>query len=147
VNIERAVASDAESIYELLSACGLEMSAHGFHNWNPPPIGVEGIRDTATQGELFKVIDRDVIVATVTLLEDGTVKRLAVHPDHQSMGFGAEITQWIEGYARDAGLSELQLDALAANQGLIRFYERQGYERRYEYERAPWRFVRMTKLL
>ena len=145
--MELADEDDAAEVYELLRSCGAAMAAHGYDNWNPPPIDIEGIKQSAKAGELFKLIEEGEMIATVTLLGDGVVKRLAVRPSHQSRGLGSRITSWIEQRARDAGFAQIELDALATNEGLLRFYERHGYVRLYEHERKPWRFIRMEKKL
>lgn len=123
------------------------MAANGFNNWNPPAPLTSVVDDVTAHRVLVGVDESERIIAAVTLLNDGTVKRLAVSPEHQGTGIGAAMTKAIEEQARQDGHADIKLDALASNSALIRFYERAGYSTQFEHEREGWRFARMTKSL
>ena len=146
MNIRQATPADGVEIQELLTRCGVAMAASGFSNWNPPP-PFAATEAAIADGECYVGEADDRIVATVALLADGTIKRLAVDPSIQHGGVGRSMMSWIEARAISLGFAEIKLDALTTNTALISFYERLGYERASEHERDGWTFFRMKKLL
>ena len=139
------------------------MSRAGFDNWNPPA-SLQRIRDDVESREVYVMYADGNLIATITAATEPTipyteslwasegqhslyVNRLAVHPDHQGSGVGARLTAAMEGRALELGCGAVRLDALAENEKLIRFYERAGYETRFERSHSGWRFACMEKVL
>lgn len=161
--LRRAVRADANAIHALLVQCGRALSAAGFENWNPP-VTLERVTKDIDQREVYIALEGSEIIATVTAALQPTVpyqkprwkdnradalyvNRLAVKPDRQGRGLGSWLTKKMEDRARDLEVRFVRLDALADNEPLNFFYERAGYEARFEREHSGWRFACFEKLL
>ena len=60
--------------------------------------------------------------------EVAVIHMLAVSPDYQGQGIGAEMVKAAIGLAQDHGMKAVRLDALASNTPGHRLYERLGFE-------------------
>jgi GNAT superfamily N-acetyltransferase len=60
--------------------------------------------------------------------ELGWVETLSVHPDARGRGIGPLLLDRVEAELATIGIHELQLDAIASNDGALRFYERERFE-------------------
>ncbi|WP_131738107.1 GNAT family N-acetyltransferase [Actinomadura roseirufa] len=56
-----------------------------------------------------------------------TLATLHLSPDLRGGGFGAALTERFLEWAREQGAAVAEVSAYAANQGAVRFYERQGF--------------------
>ncbi|EKN67600.1 GCN5-like N-acetyltransferase [Neobacillus bataviensis LMG 21833] len=70
------------------------------------------------------------------------IHRLAVHPDYQGKGYGKQLLQFAEDYARGNGFSSIRLDVFSLNTGAVKMYERAGYQERgmirFPFRAAPY---------
>lgn len=57
----------------------------------------------------------------------GVVDNLYVDPEHRGDGVGSRLLDWAEDALRDDGADVLAVEALWANEGARRLYERRGY--------------------
>lgn len=161
--IRLARLQDANAVHALLVECGLALSADGFDNWNPPA-PLEKVQADIEHREVYLVIEDGELIGTVTVATGATVahdhplrtdpeanllyvNRLAVKPGHQGRGLGSWLTRTMEDRARALGCAAVRLDALIANRRIVQFYERAGYERKFERARGQWRFVCLEKPL
>ncbi|MFD4549408.1 GNAT family N-acetyltransferase [Streptomyces sp. NPDC058466] len=98
---------------------------------------------TIDVGTVFMVLDGDVTAATVTLTpeaEEGLwtpselrqpsifVNKLTVARSHAGLNVGGRLLDWAADRAYRAGAKWLRLDAWTTNEGLQRYYLRQGFE-------------------
>ena len=75
---------------------------------------------------------------------------LAVRPNQQQRGLGAQLIAWLEKPARVAGIERIRLEARADNPNAIGFYRRQGFResgRIAGYSRGAVDAVRLEKSL
>jgi ribosomal protein S18 acetylase RimI-like enzyme len=97
--------------------------------WHDPAEDIR--RKRAFQRELFFVAELDsVVVGTVLGGYDGHrgwVYHLAVSPAHRRRGIGSALLGHVEEALRRVGCPKLNLQILAANSGVVAFYERLGY--------------------
>ncbi len=169
VRIERARPDQAEAILALLAACGRHMTAHGLRNWDPPPATVASIRaEIRSEVVLVALAPGGELVGAVTVralathdyaadVAEGRVawaapaaaarymNRLAVEPARQGTGLGARVMAAAEAEARAAGAAALRFDVLAANDPVIRWYERRGCAVRGRRRHSGLEFVVMEK--
>lgn len=59
-----------------------------------------------------------------------TLASMYVRPAHRSKGIGARLVEMFRGWARDQGAGRVAVTAYASNEGAVRFYQGQGFERR-----------------
>jgi ribosomal protein S18 acetylase RimI-like enzyme len=91
------------------------------------------------QGRVF-VVERDgVVIASLTLMEDGSepeIRSVAVLPEFQRQGIGRALMRHAEEAAREAGYSTVQLYTNVNIPELVTYYTGLGYtevERRLDH--------------
>jgi ribosomal protein S18 acetylase RimI-like enzyme len=98
--------------------------------WNQPRAYIQ--RKLRVQRELFLVGELDGrVVATVLVGYDGVrgwIYHLAVVPDARHRGLGRAMMAAAEQRLRVLGCMKINLQIVAANAGVVRFYERIGYK-------------------
>ncbi len=115
---------DKAQLVALWEACALTRP------WNPPE------RDIAekekVQPELFLVMECDgQIIGSVMAAYDGhrgSVNYLAVHPDHQGKGYGAQLMDRVEAALGAMGCPKINLMVRTDNLEVRDWYEKRGYE-------------------
>ena len=65
----------------------------------------------------------------LTVLDEGQILNVAVHPDYRRRGCGARILQALISYAEQNQLSLLTLEVRASNRAAIALYEKYGFVR------------------
>ena len=170
-SVRRAEPHEAEAIYQLLVECGRAMTELGLRNWDPPPASAERIRAEIAGDIVLVALGTDgALVGSVTLRAQPTheygpdeaagdvtwglgeapvryMNRLAVHPARQGTGLGGRLMAASEAEARAAGAAALRFDVLAANEELVRWYERRGARVRGRRRHSGLDFVVMEKAL
>lgn len=115
---------DTDAVIALWQARGLTRP------WNDPLKDIE--RKLAVQPELFLVGERDgKIVATAMGGYDGhrgSVYYLAASEQHAGKGYGADILAELERMLTAMGCPKINLLVRAENDGVVKFYDRLGYE-------------------
>ncbi len=123
MEIRAFVNADRERVVELWRQCDL------VRPWNDPNRDID--RKVAVNDGLFLVGELDgTIVATAMAGYDGHrgwVNYLAVDPERQGNGLGAELMADIEARLVGLGCPKLNLQIRTDNEGAIAFYERIGF--------------------
>lgn len=107
----------------------------------------EGIKSFIQEGSLYLYTEQDVIIGAMALTmyqgedyhaiewsqiaednEVAVIHILAVAPDCQGHGIGAEMIKAAIRLAQEKGMKSIRLDALASNTPGHRLYERLGFE-------------------
>jgi ribosomal protein S18 acetylase RimI-like enzyme len=60
------------------------------------------------------------------------IHRLAVHPQHQKLGYAKQLMNFAENLATEQGYTSIRLDSYTGNPRAIRFYENREYVKRGE---------------
>jgi len=101
---------------------------------NPPSSAldetIEDVRAAMTEGGAFLARDGDKVVGSARYqLRSGYVyaERVAVDPAYRGRGVGAALMRAVEGVARSAGYTEVQIGVRASLPGNLHFYEDLGY--------------------
>ncbi len=125
MHIRQFKTADTEDAVALWKRCGL------IQPWNDPYQDIS--RKLLVQPELFLVGESNgALVATAMAGYDGhrgSVYYLAVDPNQQGKGFGAELMCDIESRLYSLGCPKLSLDVRTTNDAVVGFYQRLGYSR------------------
>lgn len=117
------VETDENAVVELWQACDLTRP------WNDPRRDVA--RKLKVQRELFLVgLVDDALVASAMAGYDGHrgwVNYLAVHPDQQGRGIGAQMMEAVEQSLLALGCPKVNLQMRSSNENVRRFYQAIGY--------------------
>ncbi len=123
MEIRAFVNADRERVVELWQQCEL------VRPWNDPDSDID--RKVAVDDGLFLVGELGgTIVATAMAGYDGHrgwVNYLAVDPQRQGSGLGAELMADIEARLETLGCPKINLQIRTDNEGAIAFYERLGF--------------------
>lgn len=116
---------DRDTVVALWESCGLTRS------YNPPQEDIALAAGKPNSDVLVGFLG-EKLVASVLVGHDGHrgwIYYLAVLPEHQRGGLGAQMVNVAEEWLRARGIRKVQLMIRETNTGVIGFYERLGYER------------------
>ena len=115
--------ADTACVAKLWQECGLTRP------WNDPVKDIE--RKLTDQNGAFWVVCQDsVVVASVMIGYDGhrgTINYLAIAPELQRSGIGAELMRRAEAFLIDIGCPKVSFCVRKDNQAVLAFYDRLGY--------------------
>lgn len=100
--------------------------------WHPSNYQDQWIQDDMAHGITFFILEVQGLPAGcvgMTTPQDGAceMKRLGVLPEHRHKGLGKSLVDYAIARAASLGLSRLNLDLIAANARLRRWYEGMGF--------------------
>ena len=115
--------ADTACVAKLWQECGLTRP------WNDPVKDIE--RKLTDQNGAFWVVCRgSVVVASVMIGFDGhrgTINYLAIAPELQRGGIGAELMRRAEAFLIDIGCPKVSFSVRKDNHAVLAFYDRLGY--------------------
>ena len=115
--------ADTACVAKLWQECGLTRP------WNDPVKDIE--RKLTDQNGAFWVVCQDsVVVASVMIGYDGhrgTINFLAIAPELQRSGIGAELMRRAEAFLIDIGCPKVSFCVRKDNLAVLAFYDRLGY--------------------
>lgn len=115
--------ADTACVVKLWQECGLTRP------WNDPVKDIE--RKLTDQNGAFWVVCRgSVVVASVMIGYDGhrgTINYLAIAPELQRGGIGAELMRRAEAFLIDIGCPKVSFCVRKDNHAVLAFYDRLGY--------------------
>jgi ribosomal protein S18 acetylase RimI-like enzyme len=150
VTVEPATPGDAEAVAALWVALARDQRRHGSHLLaaaNSAAIrasmarhaadgGLAVARDGADDervGFVRYAVERGPLTRSITR---GVVRDLYVVAGRRGEGIGSRLLDHAEAALRDRGVDVVAVEAMAANDGAVRLYERRGYRpHRIEFER------------
>lgn len=138
--------SDLEEIKALTESCAIAMQEKGIYQWNEHYPSAEKLEADIEKAELFILEEDDQILGIIVLTdlmdeeyvpihwltESGNnlyVHRLATHPSVWGEGYGRQLMDFAENFARENNYDSVRLDTFSQNKRNHRFYESRGYER------------------
>ena len=148
VKLQRATITDFESVLSFYNdVTERTPEIEHFARWQKGKHPTaEGIKAFIQQGSLYLYKEQDVIIGAMALpmyqgedyhaiewirnvLDDevAVIHLLAVHPDYQGRGIGAEMVRAAIRLAQDKGKKAIRLDAIASNTPGHRLYECLGF--------------------
>ncbi len=120
----------------------------GSEPWSRQPEAVARVEDLAREGLWMAEADGEPVGALVVsdpppYVEPATepevyIMLLLTSRRRAGEGLGARLVEQAESLAREAGANLLRVDCWAGAPGLIRWYERQGFERSSTYAVGDW---------
>ncbi len=144
--IQPAVLSDLSEIKELTEAGALAMQEIGIFQWNEHYPSREVLEQDILSEELYVLKEEGRIVGVIALTPkmdeeyvpiewltpNGNnlyVHRLGVHPKVWGKGYGQQLMDFAEDFAREHQYTSVRLDTFSQNKRNQRFYETRGYVR------------------
>ena len=114
---------DTACVVRLWHECGLTRP------WNDPVKDIQR-KLTDQNGAFWVVCQGSVVVASVMIGYDGhrgTINYLAIAPELQRSGIGAELMRRAEAFLIDIGCPKVSFCVRKDNQAVLAFYDRLGY--------------------
>ena len=144
--IQPAVPSDLPEIKRLTEACAVSMQEIGIFQWNEHYPSREKLEQDIRLKELYVLKEEGMILGIIVLTPsmdeeyipiewltpNGNnlyVHRVAVHPSAWGRGYGQQLMDFAEHFARERNYPSLRLDTFSQNKRNHRFYEARGYQR------------------
>ena len=115
--------ADTACVAKLWQECGLTRP------WNDPFKDIER-KLTDQNGAFWVVCQGSVVVASVMIGYDGhrgTINYLAIAPELQRSGIGAELMRRAEAFLIDIGCPKVSFCVRKDNHAVLAFYDRLGY--------------------
>ena len=144
--IRKAIESDLSAAKKLTESCALAMQEKGIFQWNEFYPSLERLRQDIEEGELFILEENGAVLGIMVLspkmdeeyfaVEWLTAKgpnlyvhRLATRPDLWGRGYGQQLMDFAEDFARAQNYISVRLDTFSQNIRNQKFYESRGYKR------------------
>lgn len=133
IDVRRATAADVPALVALYRRAYAENERLGFPS-SMTTVGPSRVASWLDDRTVFVATSDGDVVGAVHLIRrpDWPVPelgRLAVAPAHQGRGYGGQLLEFGEEYARDAGWERLRVRTLAGHPVLEDWYRRRGYAR------------------
>lgn len=151
MKLDKATINDFESIIKFYDDVTLrtpEMETYARWKKGQHPTE-EGIKAYIEEGSMYLYKENDTIVGAMAVTmyqgedyhviewakhvednEASVIHILAVNPDYQGTGVGAEMIRVAINLSADSGMKSIRLDALASNTPAHKIYKRIGFEYR-----------------
>lgn len=143
--VRKAVKEEANSIYYLVQRA---FSSYGSNAFNPvAKETIEDIYHDLEQNIVLVLEYRKMIVGSLRLVRynegEFYLKRFAIHPDFQGLGFGTELYYGAEKIVREEGGRRIFLHSSLEEEKLVSFYSKLGFnclktDRINGYRRGYW---------
>ncbi|GHA47133.1 N-acetyltransferase [Salinimicrobium marinum] len=144
--IQLAEASHLSEIKQLTEACAKAMQEKGILQWNEFYPSSEKLSHDIEKEELYLLKKEGVIIGIIVLTpemdeeyvpiqwltsnsENLYVHRLATHPSIWGEGYGQNLMDFAEAFARKNRFQSVRLDTFSQNLRNQKFYEARGYKR------------------
>jgi len=144
--IRRAKILEIPDIISVSRACAQYMIQNRIFQWNEYYPSEAIFKKDISRKELYVLVDNASIVGCISIsnsmdeeykpVQWGTpnnkniyIHRLAVHPDHQKKGYGRQLMDFAETYARRNQFISIRLDTFSKNERNQKFYENRGYHK------------------
>lgn len=146
MNIRLSHPSDLKDIKALTEACATAMEEKGIFQWNEHYPPLEKLEEDIEKKELYVLEEENSIFGIIVLTdvmdeeyfpikwltENGKnlyIHRLATHPYLWGKGYGQNLMDFAENYAKEHKYYSIRLDTFSQNLRNQKFYEKRGYQR------------------
>ncbi len=138
--------SDLDEIKSLTEACAIAMQEKGIYQWNEHYPSLEKLEADIGKAELFILMEEEKILGIIVLTDlideeyvpiqwltesrnNLYVHRLATHPSVWGKGYGQQLMDFAENFARENKFKSVRLDTFSQNKRNQQFYEARGYQK------------------
>lgn len=145
-NIKPAEEIHLPEIKKLTKACAVAMQEKGIFQWNEHYPSLEKLQTDIIKKELYILHENEAIKGIIVLTdhmdeeyipiewltENGNnlyIHRLATHPSVWSKGYGQQLMDFAEDFARQQEYDSVRLDTFSKNKRNQKFYESRGYKK------------------
>ena len=146
MKIRLATSGDLSRIKLLTEACAVAMQDRGIFQWNEYYPSREKLENDIERQELYVLTDENEIKGIIVLSSHMDeeyipikwlsvnsrnlyIHRLATHPSNWGEGYGQNLMDFAEAYARDHNYNSVRLDTYSQNKRNQKFYEARGYQK------------------
>lgn len=144
--IKPAKPSDLKEIKALTEACAVAMQEKEIYQWNKHYPSTEKLEADIKKAELFIMKEEDKILGIIVLTDlmdeeyvpiewltesrnNLYIHRLATHPSVWGKGYGQQLMDFAENFARENKFTSVRLDTFSQNKRNQQFYETRGYQK------------------
>ncbi|MDZ7671853.1 MAG: GNAT family N-acetyltransferase [Halanaerobiales bacterium] len=139
-----ATDKDFKNIFNLYIECTRELNKQGIIQWDESYPTKEIIKNNIDKNYQFVYIKDDNLIGTFVLSEvkdeywqkinwseDNFIglHLLAISPEYQNKGYGKEVMDFCEKYAKDNNYKSIHLDVFSKNKGALKLYKNRGYQK------------------
>ncbi len=135
---------DLQEIKSLTEACAIAMQEIGIYQWNEHYPSLEKLQADIENAELFILQENATILGIIVLTDimdeeyvpiewltesenNLYIHRLATHPSVWGKGYGKQLMDFAENFAKESNFASVRLDTFSQNKRNQRFYESRGY--------------------
>ncbi len=146
MNIRIATQEDLQEIKKLTEDCAVAMQEKGIFQWNEHYPSREKLAADIDKEELYVLGEQMKILGIIVLTshmdeeyipiewltQSGNnlyIHRLATHPTVWGQGYGQQLMDFAENFARRNNYDSVRLDTFSQNKRNHKFYESRGYKR------------------
>ena len=144
--IRLAISSDLHTIKKLTEACAVAMQSKGIFQWNEHYPSLERLKVDIEKKELYVLENSDKLLGIIVLTDvmdeeyipiswltqnskNLYIHRLATDPATWGKGYGKELMNFTEDFARENKYESVRLDTFSQNKRNQSFYEARGYKK------------------
>lgn len=146
MKIRQASQEDLIAIKALTEACAVAMQKKEIFQWNEHYPSVESFQRDIDREELYVLEVHNQILGVIVLTDymdeeyvsiswltksekNLYIHRLATHPDSWGKGYGQNLMDFAEDFAKISGYLSIRLDTFSLNKRNQIFYETRGYKK------------------
>lgn len=143
--IKKVLSKDVEEIYALTKSCAKHLIENDIFQWNEHYPSLEVLKKDIELQQLYKLEIDNVIVGIIVLTEIEDVEyknvkwltennnnlyihRLAVYPNFQGKGYGKQLMDFAENFAKKNSYNSVRLDTFSQNLRNLKFYKNRNYK-------------------
>ena len=144
--IRKATLKDLDAILKITKSCAEEMISKNIFQWNDSYPNRKAFENDIHNGRLYVREEKRKIIGSICVSDfmdeeylavkwlstnnnNIYIHRLAVDPTSQGQGFGQDMMNFAENFAKRKNYQSIRLDTFSMNVRNQRFYKQRGYRR------------------
>ena len=144
--IRKATLKDLDAILKITKSCAEQMISKNIFQWNDSYPNRKAFENDIHNGWLYAREEKRKIIGSICVSDfmdeeylavrwlstnnnNIYIHRLAVDPTSQGQGFGQDMMNFAENFAKRKNYQSIRLDTFSMNVRNQRFYKQRGYKR------------------
>ena len=144
--IRKATLKDLDAILKITKSCAEEMISKNIFQWNDSYPNRKAFENDIHNDRLYVREEKRKIIGSICVSDfmdeeylavkwlstnnnNIYIHRLAVDPTYQGQGFGQDMMNFAENFAKRKNYQSIRLDTFSMNIRNQRFYKQRGYKR------------------